>query len=240
MSIEIKKNKKPDLPICSMSCDKPLHSKLDQYEMTQTCFQRAQTCGIIGKPGQGKSSYIYSMFKGPFKKCFHTIFYICPASSMNSMEDNIFAKLPENQIYNELDGDVIDEIITRCENREEGDKIAIIIDDFASSLKDISVQRGLKRLAANKRHLGVYATFILSQTWKSVPLETRRLYDNIIIFKIGADEMASLFSEIMPHLKDYSQAIQKAVFNKPHQYLLINTSSGRLFKGFDEIIINNE
>jgi len=242
MSIEIRKNKKPELPVCEMSCDKPLHPKLDKYDMTRACFQRAHTCGVLGKPGQGKSSLLYSFFKSPsmLKKCFTTIYYVCPVSSMLSMADNIFARLPEDQIYNELNGEVIDEIITRCENREEGDKIALIIDDFASSLKSPEVQRGLKKLAANKRHLGVYGTFILSQTWKSVPLETRRLYDNIIVFKIGADEMSTLFSEIMPHLKDYSQVIQKAVYDKPHQYLMINTATGRLFKGFDEIIINED
>jgi hypothetical protein len=174
------------------------------------------------------------------KKCFDTIFYICPANSMLSMSDNIFSKLPENQIFNELDGDVLDTIIQRAKDREDGDKIAIIIDDMASQLKNGDVQKALKQIAMNKRHLGIYATFILSQTWKSVPFEVRRLYDNIIVFKISPDEMESMFIETLPQYKDYSQAIQKMVYNKPHEYLVINTGSGRLFKKFDEIIINDE
>lgn len=242
MSITLKKHQKPDLPICVMSCDKPLHDKLNKYEMTRTCMNKHNTTAILGKPGQGKSSLVYSWFKSKnmLKKCFDTIFYIAPANSMNSMDDNIFSKLPDDQIFNELNGEVLDEIIERAKAREDGDKIAIIIDDMASQLKNGDVQKALKQIAMNKRHLGIYATYILSQTYKSVPFEIRRLYDNIVVFKVSPDEMESLFVETLPQYKDYSQAIQKMVYNKPHEYLVINTGSGRLFKKFDEIIINDD
>jgi len=242
MSITLKKHQKPNLPVCQMSCDKPLHEKLNKYEMTKTFLNKHHTTVICGRPGQGKSSLIYSWFKSKnmLKKCFDTIFYICPPNSMNSMDDNIFSKLPEDQIFNELDGDVLDTIIERAKDREDGDKIAIIIDDMASQLKNGDVQKALKQIAMNKRHLGIYSTFILSQTWKSVPAEVRRLYDNIVVFKVSPDEMESMFVETLPQYKDYSQAIQKLVYNKPHEYLVINTGSGRLFKKFDEIIINDD
>ena len=32
--ITIKQNKKPNLPVCEMICDKKIHSKLDKYELT--------------------------------------------------------------------------------------------------------------------------------------------------------------------------------------------------------------
>lgn len=238
--IRIKKNKTPDLPVCNMSCDKPLHDKLKKFDMFNTCLNKHHTTGIIGKPGQGKSSLIYSLFKSKdaLKKCFDTVFYICPANSMGSMSDNIFAKLPDDQIYNELTGDVLDEIIQRASNREDGDKIALIIDDMASQLKNNDVQKALKQIAMNKRHLGIYATFILSQTWKSVPFEIRRLYSNIIIFKVSPDEMESLFTETLPQYKEYSNEISKIVYDKPHEYLVINTDSGKLYKKFNEIIIS--
>ena len=213
MSITLKKHQKPDLPVCVMSCDKPLHEKLNKYELTKTCLNKHHTTAILGRPGQGKSSLIYAWFKSKnmLKKCFDTIFYICPASSLNSLEDNIFSKLPDDQIYDELNGEVLDEIIERAKAREDGDKIAIIIDDMASQLKNGDVQKALKQIAMNKRHLGIYATFILSQTWKSVPFEVRRLYDNIVVFKVSPDEMETMFVETLPQYKDYSQAIQKMV-----------------------------
>jgi len=242
MSIIIKKNSKPTLPVCVMSCDKPLHEKLNKYEMTKTCLNKHNTFSIIGKPGQGKSSLIYSWFKSKnmLKKCFNTVFYIAPATSMNSMEDNIFSKLPEDQIFTELNAEVLDEIIERAKAREEGDKICIIIDDMASQLKNGDVQKALKQIAMNKRHLGIYATFIMSQTWKSVPFEVRRLYSNIILFKVSPDEMETIFTETLPQYKPISSDIQKIVYDKPHEYLVINTESGRLFKKFDELIINDD
>jgi len=242
MSITIKKNSKPELPLCVMSCDKPLHEKLNKYEMTKTCMNKHHTTAIIGKPGQGKSSLMYSFMKSKnlLKKCFNTVFYIAPASSLKSMEDNIFSKLPEDQIYTELNGEVLDEIIERAKNREDGDKIAIIIDDMASQLKNVDVVQKLKQIAMNRRHMGIYGTFIMSQTWKSVPFEVRRLYSNIFLFKVSPDEMESIFTETLPQYKPISQDIQKIVFNKPHEYLVINTETGRLFKKFDELIINDE
>jgi hypothetical protein len=116
-------------------------------------------------------------------------------------------------------------------------KYAIIIDDMASQLKNGDVQKALKQIAMNKRHLGIYSTFIMSQTWKSVPFEVRRLYSNIILFKVSPDEMESIFTETLPQYKSISQDIQKIVYDKPHEYLVINTETGRLFKKFDELII---
>jgi hypothetical protein len=111
---------------------------------------------------------------------------------------------------------------------------------MASQLKNGDVQKALKQIAMNKRHLGIYSTFIMSQTLEiSVPFEVRRLYSNIILFKVSPDEMESIFTETLPQYKSISQDIQKIVFNKPHEYLVINTETGRLFKKFDELIIND-
>jgi hypothetical protein len=242
MSITIKKNAKPTLPICVMSCDKPLNEKLNKYEMTKTCLNKHNTTAIIGKPRQGKSSLMYSFMKSKnlLKKCYNTVFYICPANSMNSMDDNIFSKLPEDQIFHELNAEILDEIIERAKNREDGDKLCIIIDDMASQLKNGDVQKALKQIAMNKRHLGIFSTFIMSQTFFSIPKEVRRLIDNYFLFKVGKDDMENIFNEILPQYKSISEDIQKIVYDKPHEYLVINTESGRLFKKFDELIIDQE
>ena len=240
--IRIVKNPKPELPIAQMNCDKPLHSKLDKYEMPKTMFQKHATTCIIGKPGQGKSSLVYSFFKSKnlLKKCFTKIFYIAPANSMLSLDDNIFAKLPEDQIFNELDGNVLQTIIDQCMARDDDDKIAIIIDDMASELKSSSVQKLLKQIAMNKRHLSCYELFILSQTFYSIPKEVRRLIDNYFIFKVSQSEMENIMTEVLPQYKEISHQLQKIIYDKKYNYLGIHTQSGRLFKNFDEVIINDE
>ena len=240
--ISIKEHDKPELPICKMACDVKLHDKLDKYELTKCAFQKHKTTGIIGLPGSSKSSLVWSWFKSPrvLKKCFTKIFYIAPANSIASMEDNIFANLPDNQIFNELNGEVLEEIIDYCKNSETDEKICIIIDDMASSLKDHEVQKSLKHIAMNKRHYHIFQTIIISQTWKSVPMEVRRLYDNIFLFKVGADDLKNIFDETLQAYKHMAMEITNLVFDKKYQYLYISLSDNRLFKCWDELIFSND
>jgi len=37
--------------------------------------------------------------------------------------------------------------------------------------------------------------------------------------------------------KEYMLPIMKMVFDKPYEYLFVNTDSQRMFKGFDELLI---
>jgi hypothetical protein len=159
---------------------------------------------------------------------------------MQSLDDNIFSKLPEDQIFHELDGTILQSIIDQSMERDKDEKIAIIIDDMASELKSSNVQKLLKQITMNKRHLGIYETFILSQTFLSIPKEVRRLIDNYFIFKVSQDEMENIMTEILPQYKDISQQLQKIIYDKKFNYLAIHTQSGRLFKNFDEIIITEE
>ena len=39
--------------------------------------------------------------------------------------------------------------------------------------------------------------------------------------------------------KEHVNEIIKIVYNKPYQYLFINTDSQRIFSGFDELIIHD-
>jgi hypothetical protein len=49
--------------------------------------------------------------------------------------------------------------------------------------------------------------------------------------------MEMIFDELVELPKDYILPIMKLVYDKPYQYLFINTDSQRLFKNFDEILI---
>jgi hypothetical protein len=49
--------------------------------------------------------------------------------------------------------------------------------------------------------------------------------------------METIADELIEQNKDHINEIVKIVYNKPYEYLFINTDSQRLFKGFDELII---
>ena len=60
--ITIKENKMPKLPVCEMICDKKIHSKLDDYDLTK--FLNCDSTNlIIGKPQSGKTNLLYQFFK---------------------------------------------------------------------------------------------------------------------------------------------------------------------------------
>ena len=77
----------------------------------------------------------------------------------------------------------------------------------------------------------------LVQSWLSVPKDIRKLFTNIFVFKVSKNEMEQIFDEVVELPKQYILPLMKLTYDKPHQYLFINTDSQRLFKGFDEILI---
>jgi hypothetical protein len=238
MSITIKKNNKPELPLCVMSCDGMLHEKLEKYEMLNH-LNRHSTNLFVGKPKSGKSSLIWSLFKSPkiFRKVFHTIFYFSPDNSRGSMKDNIFDKLPEDQKFSELTYDNLKYVIDRIKAGEKDEKFCIIYDDMGAYLKNIETLQLFKELCMNKRHLHI-SQFFLVQTWYSVVKDVRRLFDNIFVFKVSKNELENIFEEVVEVHKNKVLEISKVVYDKPFEYLVINTESNRLYKGFDEILFN--
>lgn len=243
MKIEIIENKKPDLTICKMKCDSGLAEHLDKYELTK--FLNKHSCNmLIGRPGSGKTSLLYSLFKGGgkkkiFKKVFHNIYLFMPQASRGSLSDNIFEKLPDNKKYDELTSDNLEDVMVRIRNAEPDENNAIIFDDMGAFLKNPDTKRLFKELVYNRRHYHT-SIFFLVQSWLSVEKDLRKLFSNIFCFKISKSEMTNLFSEVIEQKKDNMLDVMKIVYDKPYQFLFINTDSGRLFKTWDEIKITDD
>jgi hypothetical protein len=236
-NISIKVNEKPFLPKCEFLCDVPLAEKLNEYELTR--FMNSHSTNLfIGKPKSGKTSLLYSFFKSKklFKKVFHNIYVFQPSRSRQSMSDKLFDTLPKDQLYEELDYENLNEVMTKCKESDPKENNAILFDDMGAYLKDNEILKLLKELIMNRRHLHV-SCFFLSQTYKSVPKEIRKLFSNIFLFRVAKHELEDVFSELIEQRKDDVLAISKLVYDKPFEYLFINTDTQRLFKGFDEIMI---
>lgn len=240
MKFKIKENIKPELPLCKMKCDDPLAEHLNNFELTK--FMNCHSINLlIGKPGSGKTSLLYSLFKGGgkkkiFKKVFHNVFLFMPTQSRGSMKDNIFDVLPDNKKYSELNVDNLQNVIDRIRSAEPSENNAIIFDDMTAYLKDNNTRKLFKELVYNRRHLHV-SIFFLVQSWLSIEKDLRKLFSNIICFKVSKSEMENLFNEVIEQKKDDLLEIMKIVYDKPHQWMFINTDSGRIFKMFDEVIL---
>ena len=237
MNISIKKNIQPKLEVPVMICDKPLHEKLEMYEVTKF-LNKHSTSLIVGKPGQGKSSLIYGLMKSKklLFQCYSHIYVFQPERSMSSLADPIFSTLPEGQIYSELTYENLSHVLDVIKDSPSDESHCIILDDMGSFLKQNSTLQMLKEMMMNKRHLHL-SLFFLVQTFYSTPKEIRKLFDNAFIYKVNAEEMSVIFKEIITLNKKYIPKLLSVVYNDKHTFLFVNIESQRLFRNFDEIII---
>jgi hypothetical protein len=153
------------------------------------------------------------------------------------MSDQLFNVLPEEQLFDELNEENLNFVMQEIDSEESprGNN-CIIFDDMTSYLKEPENLKILKNLIFNRRHIHT-SIFFLVQTYKSVPKEIRKLFNNMFIFKVSKNELNDIFDEVIEHSKNDLLEISKMVFDKPHEYLFIDTDTQRLFKGFDEILI---
>lgn len=243
MKFTIIENDKPDLPMCKMRCDDGLAEHLNNFELTKF-LNRHSVNLLIGKPGSGKTSLLYSFFKAGgknkiLKKVFHNIYLFMPSQSRGSLKDNIFDVLPDDKKYDELTYDNLDNVMARIKNAEPNENNAIIFDDMGAFLKNNDTKSLFKELVYNRRHYHT-SIFFLCQSWLSIEKDLRKLFTNIFCFKISKSEMENLFSETIEQKREHMLDIMKIAYDKPHSFLFINTDTGRLFKNFDEIIIEDE
>jgi len=163
-----------------------------------------------------------------------------PSHSRGSLKDNIFEQLPENQLYDSLTNETIDDVFDQIEEvADDGGFSLLILDDQQAYLKDKYVTKRLTEIVCNRRHLRT-SVWLIAQTYKSIPKQIRQVLTNLFVFKVRKSEMANIFEEQVELMKDNFQDVVKMVYKTPHNYLFIDTATQRIFKNFDEIILEDE
>tara|TARA_R110002111_G_scaffold236513_2_gene297793 strand:- start:1242 stop:1982 length:741 start_codon:yes stop_codon:yes gene_type:complete len=238
--ISIKINPKPDLQPCKMICDGGLDKRLEKYDLTKFLNKHSTTL-FIGKPASGKTSLISAFFnKGPLHKIFHNVFLFQPSASGASMSNNIFETIPDDQQFNELNGENLQSVMDTIKEEDKKFNNCIIFDDMTAYLKNNDVKKLLKELIFNRRHLRC-SVYFLVQTWFSIEKDIRKLFNNIFLFKASRNEQENIFEEVLDESKKVLiPQINKMVYDKPYKYLFIDTDSQRLFSGFDEILFDED
>jgi hypothetical protein len=247
MNFAIKKNEKPPLEKAHFLVDYELSPKLNKFELTKYLNMHSSNL-IIGPPRSGKTSFLYALFsKALLKKCYHKIFLFMAKNSQDSIKDNKFLKLPENQRFSELSFDnlqtVIDEIKSNSFDEDNAPiNYCIIIDDMTTYLKNADIQQSLKELFFNRRHLHV-SLYILSQTYKSIPPDIRKCIVNWWVFRVPRISFLDLFNDNVSSItnKKVIDALYNFCYNdRDHSFLMINVDHNKFFLNWDEIILNIE
>ena len=111
---------------------------------------------IVGAPGSRKSSVMFSLIKSKdaYRKRFHKVIAVVPSSSLDSLKANPLKDLPEEQQFEDLSFENLEEIIDMVEaNREEDLLTLLLLDDVSAELQDPIILKKMMRLFLNRRHL---------------------------------------------------------------------------------------
>jgi hypothetical protein len=200
---------------------------------------------LIGAPGMGKSSLLLSMFKNNdyYKNKFDNIYLITPLVSFQSVKKHPFAL--HDKVFHELNIDVLENIYNELIEIKDTcivedfplEKSVLIIDDFASELKNVDLIRMLKQFCIKSRHLGVSLIFTL-QSYNLFPLVLRKLVTNVTIFKFKNNkEMELVSSELLNMKKDETIEIFRYIFDKPYNHLDVCITNSEYYKNFNKLII---
>tara|TARA_S200002703_G_scaffold145432_1_gene139803 strand:- start:60 stop:494 length:435 start_codon:yes stop_codon:yes gene_type:complete len=144
-------------------------------------------------------------------------------------------------MFDELTFENLYDVVERIKATPKDENNVIIFDDMSAYLKNKDTLQLFKELIFNRRHLRT-SIFFLNQTFLSVPKELRRLFSNIFLFKVGANELSNVFNELVEdeNIKSLQSVIARRVYDKPYNYLFINTDNQDFYKGFDKIKFNTE
>jgi GTPase SAR1 family protein len=250
MNIRLIENKKPNLQVCKMNCDVKLNKNLDDYELTKF-LNRSQSTAIIGRPGSGKTSLLYALFKNEkpalLRNAYHNIFLFQPKESGNSMADNIFDKnLPPENLFYDLTEDNLTEVFNKVKEENASDEYegvlhhAIVLDDQTAHLRDNpKIKNILKELLMNRRHIHLSIFFII-QTFKSIEPDIRRLVDNYFIYKTSKQSLEQIASEVIEIPSKYVIPISNLVFDAKYNFLFINVETKTMMRNWDTIVIEED
>jgi hypothetical protein len=243
--ISIKKNKNIKLDIPSFSCDSnAVGHHLNNHDLLKFLNVYGFLC-VIGRPQSGKTSLTIAMLtqKKPkiYKKTHHHILLFMPDNSINSLHKNPFAKLNPENIYHELNNTTILDAYTKMDAwSKEGDKTLLYIDDMTSDLKKSKfIIDTLKKIIYNRRHLKCNIV-MTAQVYPNLSLDIRKCITNLIMFKPPKAELEKVFDELIESKKDVFDEIFKLVYDEPHNFLFLNVPSQKMFKNWDEIIVEED
>ena len=193
---------KAKLKMPEFKVDEPLSKNIDDPLLSN--MNKSFCCGLVGKAGSGKTSLMISFIQTPkyFKKVFNKIYVFMPNSSRNSMKNNIFSVLPEDQLFEGVSYEILSEVYDRLlESTENNHKSLLVFDDVQSYLKNKEVEVNLLHIIANRRHLRC-SCFIVAQNYNKIPKNIRQSFTDLFLFNVGKEEYINIFEENINFSKD--------------------------------------
>ena len=193
---------------------------------------------IIGSAGSGKTSLRINMLRSPqmYRRAFHHVHLIMPPHSLASLDLKMF--VTHDKTYPELDYETLDKVYEKAKGASEEEEFSLlVIDDQTAVLKDREIQRLMKLLIFNRRHLRL-SILMLVQSYNSIPLPVRKTVSHFAMLKFrNKREFQSIFSEIIFLEPQMADELMRFVFREPHDFLFCDVERSLFFRNFDRIAI---
>ena len=222
-----------------MLCDTSLGD-----DIPPPCLRGHFFWGVFGSAGRGKSSYLISLLsaKGAnrvYRKVFHNIWFVVPEHSMASVGHSIFRDHDPEKLFHELTVKNLETMKALVEREAlEGYNSLLVIDDQTAYLKDRGVERLLRYLIFNRRHLRL-SVFLLAQSYNQLPLSIRKTLSHFTMFApANRKETQSVFEELIFLPKDAADELVRYVFRDKHDTLFGNTLDGSLHRNFNRLVLD--
>ena len=197
---------------------------------------------VIGQPGAGKSSMVMQALKSKhcYRKRIDNIYVLSPKNSVNSVSDPVFEKLDPSKLIHEFDEEILDDLLGKLEaNKDEDETSLVIIDDWASSLKEKEIEKRLNHICANCRHLNTIL-FILVQSFRFLPNKVRKMFSDVVLVGRPKNKMEilNLSDEVFfMDTKDVKQ-LMKYTFRNKHDFMWIGEKS--IYRNYQRLEIDEE
>jgi len=248
---------------------KPIKEKMDIYVpgiINENISRRNGMVSVLtGSGGSGKSSLLLNMMKDKtmYRGKYHNIFYFCPQSSFNSVQNHPFEKHDKvyheltvellNQIYNQLisikeeatekkekkEKAYVDDETDDEEEKKEIQYSLIIIDDMANYLKENKINAQLNKMIIKARHICCGFVFCL-QSYYLMPKILRKQITYISIFKTkNQEEWNGIAKELLNLSKDDALTVFNYVFNEPYAHIDIDLVTNTYYKNFNLLSFND-
>ena len=160
-----------------------------------------------------------------------------------SEKDNPFLALSSEKVYHEFNYEILERIFNQVvQYAAEEEDTLLLIDDFASELKNGDVLKLLNSLINNRRHLRL-SVIMSVQTYKSIPLSNRKTINILVLFKCtNKAEIKSIWEEMSFLSKDTFFDLLMYVFQKPFDYLVLDRDNNEYYRRWNKIEVysNNE
>ena len=226
------------LKLPKIICDRELDPERKQvkYPLPNTA---GYTMLICGRPASGKTSFMYSLIanKGQgYNKIYNKVHVVMNPNSRTSLSGGF---KQHKRVYDSLNMENLQEILEDAKEISHDDKSKaslLILDDVGSELKNNELQKLLKSSQWNRRHHCLSTMFLL-QSYKSLPLDIRKVCSHLCLWKsTNSHETDLVHEELLSFLtKDEWFKIQRHCYRSKHDFIFAILDEQKLFRVSEQI-----